>query len=218
MNIFSSDFDLEKCLSDVRDNGYYFANCASKELIQDLTSEVKGLPFEYGDHINYPINEKKKYQVTQSHERYYKMFGDITVPKANLLCKKLKQEIAKHSNKFSELENWQPIEIGYQKYRDSRDFISPHRDRWSDKKLSVTITMAGCAKVIIYKPLTDPVDYAHIESVYEFETVPGTMLFLRAGGFGNGNQVIHEVKPPTSSPRYILNLRTRETLLKAPSE
>jgi hypothetical protein len=82
----------------------------------------------------------------------------------------------------------------------------------------VTYTITGSAMIKIYKPLTDPVDYAFIEQIDEFQTIPGTVMFLRAPGFGNGGQVIHEVLSPDIYPRYILNLRTRDILLKAPSE
>ena len=218
MNIFSDIFDIQNCLRETKEKGYFFSNGCSEELLNSLQKEIKTLNFEYGDHINHPINDGKKYRVTQSHERYYKMFNDPTVPCANLLCKLLKKEITKVSDIFPELENWQPYEIGYQKYRDKRDFISPHRDRWSDRKLSVTYTVTGSAKIKIYKSLTEPVDYKFIEQIDEFQTIPGSIMFLRAPGFGNGLQVIHEVLPPDICPRYILNLRTRDILLKGPSE
>jgi len=215
MKVFTERFDIVDCLQKTYENGYCFSNETDSDLIEKLLKEVKFLPLEYGNHIINPINQNKTYKVTQSHERYYSMLGDVNTPIANALCKQLKK--LNGLEKFFELSGWYPNEIGYQKYRSPKDYISPHRDRWSDKKLSLTFTISGKAKIKIYKSLTEPVDYSFIEQIDEFETQSGTVMFLRAPGFGNGNQVIHEVLPPVEYPRYILNLRTRVSLLPQPS-
>jgi hypothetical protein len=96
--------------------------------------------------------------------------------------------------------------------------ISPHRDRVSDQVLSATFTLFGSAHVRVHAPETNPPRYDRLREIDAFLTEPGTAMFLRAPGFGNGVQIIHEVDPPLIAPRGILNLRKRETILKPPSE
>ena len=117
-----------------------------------------------------------------------------------------------------ELQEWLPTEIGYQRYRNTNDWISPHRDRKSDHLFSVTFTLTGSAWIHIHQPKTDPVDYRYLEKVDSFLSEPGTIFFLRAPGFGSSEQIMHEVMPPIDAPRHILNLRMRSTLLAAPKD
>lgn len=193
-------------LKDVKDKGYYFYN--DEELCSGLLEEVTSLPLDYGDHIHYPINNGKSNQVTQSHERYYQMLDHISIPTASRLCYNLASTV--------NLPGWLPNEIGYQRYRDKRDYISPHKDRQSDHLLSITLTIAGSAWIKIYKESSD---YSNLVQIDEYLAVPNTVMVLRAPGFGNGEQIIHEVMPPLNNiPRIILNLRMRSTLLKTPDE
>jgi len=114
--------------------------------------------------------------------------------------------------------NWLPNELGFQIYAKENHWISPHKDRKSDKILSLTLTLSGEAKVNIYIPNSTIVDYKNLYKIDEHLTKPGTAMFLKAPGLGNGEQIIHEVESPTKCPRLILNLRMRETLLKSPKE
>lgn len=218
MKLYSDSFNLVEILNIVKERGYHFSNDSNPEIIKILLEEAMSLPFEYADHINYPINKNKSYKVTQSHERYYRMVNDQSIPMANNISNLWKRDIGNITSPFPELSNWSPKEIGYQKYRNNTDHISPHRDRWSDKQLSITYTLFGEAIIKIYESLTDPIDYDFINQTDEFKTTQGTMMFLRAPGFGNGTQIIHEVMPPTICPRYILNLRTRDALLTPPDK
>lgn len=216
--LFGSDFDLLHVLEQVKTKGYWFCNDVDQETLSSLITESDGLYFEYGDHINYPINRHEKTSVKQSHERAYKFLNDTTVPTANSICYGLSSLAKTASNVYPELDEWLPCEIGYQRYRGDGDFIGPHRDRASDQFLSVTFTIAGSAVVKIHESLVAPPDYSQLKQIDEWLTVPGTVMFLRAPGFGSGERVIHEVMSPIGGPRIILNLRMRSTILKSPSE
>jgi len=216
--IFRNAFNFIEAIEQARKFGYYFGpNALTKEICGALEAEINTLPLEVGDHINQPINPGKPNEVRQQHERAYFAYGDTATPVANGLIRGLTL-LVRSMEEFPELREWQPTEIGYQRYRHSDDWIGPHRDRASDKLLSVTLTITGSAPVRIFKPLGQPNDYSHIQQTQEFLTTPGSIMLLRANGFGTGEQVIHQVLPPSSTSRSILNLRMRPTILKQPGQ
>lgn len=216
MKILAVHCNIPKILTTVREQGYAFvAHGLTEEAQEYLLNEIHTLSLEEGNHVRRAINKNKPNEVHQLHERAYYLLDDAAVPHASAVCRALKQEIVMHSL-FPELTPWLVNEIGYQRYRSSSDWISPHRDRRSDKLLSVTFTLSGIAKINIYKPLTPHIDYHYLKKVDSFISKPGTVFFLRAPGFGPPDQIIHEVMPPTKIPRNILNLRMRETLLPSP--
>jgi hypothetical protein len=199
--------------------GYYFASaCFSDEICRKLEAEVETLNLEEGDHLTYPINAGTSREVRQLHARAYLPIGHVDIPIANLVTQALIQEVQALTKFYPELKSWGPTEAGYQCYRDSRDWISPHRDRRTDQLLSATLTINGSALVRIHEPVANPDDYSNLKLVDEFLTSPGSVMLLRAPGLGCGTQIIHEVLPPISGSRLILNLRMRPNILKPPSE
>ncbi len=218
MTIFQ-DVDFLQILEQIREKGYCFcSNLIAPECLENLKQEVETLEFKPGNRNQVPLNQGTTYQVWQSHARAYFYLDQPEVPTANKLCHSLGEWIQDYSEIYSELKSWKPTEIGYQIYRNQQDHITPHRDRWSDQLLSVTLTLKGTAQIKIYEPQTDPPDYSKIDLIDSFEASSGTVMFLRAPGFGSGKQVIHEVMPPKEIPRWILNLRMREKLLKPPQK
>jgi hypothetical protein len=213
--IFNSNFDLFEVLKTTKQKGYCFVSDALNiDLCEKLKQEALSLDLEFGDHRNFPINSQKQNQVRQTHNRSYHFLEDEKTPIANQLCFDLAFLILKFD---SELKNWLLNEIGYQQYFQERnDWISPHRDRKSDELLSLTITMFGSAWVKIYEPQTNPINYQYLSLIDEFLTSSGTLMFLRAPGFGSGQQIIHEVCSPITEERLILNLRQRKTVLPGP--
>ena len=217
MTIFKNDFDLPAILEDVRDAGYVFApRAVLPGVCKAMEREIGELKMELGDHASYPINKDAPNEVRQMHERCYRPLGHPDVPVGTAVCEALSAAVGEL--RVPELAGWMPNEIGYQRYRGSSDWISPHRDRASDQLLSMTITIIGSAWMRIYESETDPPDYARLRKIDEFLTEPGTMMLLRAPGFGSRKQVIHEVLPPLAAPRLIVNLRMRPTVLKPPNE
>ncbi len=200
----------------VKEKGYLFLdNYLQNDLLKSLLKESESLNFEFGNHLDYPINKGKMNEVKQLHNRSYHFLDDILVPETSKYCRSL----GKVFTDFLPMDcNWLPNELGFQIYAEENHWISPHRDRKSDKLLSLTLTLGGEAKINIYKPNSTPVDYTKLTKIDEHLTKPKTAMFLRAPGLGNGGQIIHEVEPPTKLPRLILNLRMRETLLKSPKE
>jgi len=214
--VLASHIDWGSVIAKVRDVGYHFVDGAlTEELHTSLLQETESLLFETGNHVDYPINPGAKNEVRQLHERAYFPLGHAAVPVTNKLCHALAESIA---IKDQELAGWLPNEIGYQRYRDSRDWISPHRDRRSDRLFSVTFTITGSATMNIYTSTKDPPDYGHLTLVASWLAKPGTAMFLRAPGLGSGEQIIHEVCPPLNGERLILNLRMRPSILKQPGE
>jgi hypothetical protein len=212
-HIFRPEANVYAAINDTAEDGYAFlTNAINHEARVALEEEILNLPLEAGDHVNYPINQGTGREVRQLHERVYHPLGHPNVPKATRICQLLADTIRPMDSKLS---TWLPTEIGYQRYRNSHDWISPHRDRLSDRLLSVTITITGSALVKMYKSSDD---YRNLECITEFQTSPGTIMFLRAPGFASGSQIIHEVYPPTDGKREIVNFRMRSTVLKPPSE
>lgn len=216
MDLFTT-FVRDILLTHVHERGYAFLNISPPSVLEELEREMDSLPLETGDHVTYPINAGTPREVRQLHARAYRMLDDASVPFASIVCRALGELFGAAPNPFPELIGWMPNEIGYQLYRDGGGWISPHRDRSTDRLLSVTFTISGSAPVRIHKPETNPPDYRRLRQIDEFITVPGTAFFLRAPGFGSGEQEIHEVLPPIGGPRKILNLRSRPTLLPAPT-
>ncbi len=205
-----SFLDLLDC---VYQSGYAFVSAGvTIEATEALAAELSLLNLEVGDHETYPINKGTTREVKQLHARAYRVLGHADVPVATHLCYQLANIINMLS---ADLINWLPTEIGYQRYRDSRDWISPHRDRQSDELLSVTVTITGTAPVCIYAPSED---YNKLKLIDEFITEPRTVMFLRAPGFGSGEQTIHEVWPPINGKREIVNLRMRSGILNPPEK
>ncbi len=197
----------------IQDKGYHFDKFSSSNVVEALRKECLSLNLEEGDHVNYPINKKTPNQtVQQLHVRSYHEIDSPKVPIASMLCYVLSDGFSVYG-----LKDWLPNEIGYQVYRDEKDWISPHRDRGSDQLLSVTLTLSGSAWVKIYESEVEPPDYNRLIQTDEYLTTAGTIMFLSASGLGK--RVIHEVCPPLNNePRAILNLRMRPTILKSPKE
>lgn len=215
--IFKDNFDFESAVRETKTNGYYFqSGVLATEAQNALETEINLLPLEVGDHINKPINNGKPNEVRQQHARAYFEYGDPEAPVANFVINCLAQTV-QAMPAFPELENWQPTEIGYQKYRSNADFIGPHRDRSSDQLLSVTFTISGAATVKIFESLGACNDYTDLLQADEFETSLGGIMLLRAPGLGCGKQSIHQVLPPSTPDRSILNLRMRPTVLEQPT-
>lgn len=219
MRILSPNTPLQHILACVKQHGYAFvAQGLEENARQTMVKEINSLPLEEGDHLHHPINKGKPNEVRQLHERAYYLLGDPVTPIATQVCKNLAQEIGTHTKEYPELSGWLPNEIGYQRYRSPADWISPHRDRKSDQLLSITFTLTGSAWINLYRPTTTEVDYRHLKKVDAFLSEPGTVFFLRAPGFGSHEQIIHEVMPPITAPRHILNLRMRPSLLPSPKD
>jgi hypothetical protein len=213
---FNPLFDVGKAVDTTKQEGYYFLeNALAEETRMALEREIDALPLEVGDHVSHPINQGKQNEVKQQHERLYVAVGDIQTPTANLVVQSITNTI-KGLIGFPELNAWQLNEIGYQRYRHSKDFIGPHRDRASDRFLSITLTINGKAPVKVFETTGDYWDYSQLKQTDEFVTSPGSIMMLRAPGLGNSEQIVHQVLPPESS-RAILNLRDRPTVLEAPS-
>lgn len=210
---------IKTSLKKVIDCGYDFVyDAISPAWCQALEKEVALLKLEEGDHINYPINPGTSREVRQLHARMYVCIPNYKIPIASAITYELVNRVLKYVSIYPSLSNWLPNEAGYQLYRDNRDCISPHRDRRNDQLLSATITITGSAWVRMFEPLEDPDDYSKLKLIDQFKTKPGSIMWLRAPGLGNGNQIIHEVLPPKVGNRLILNLRMRPDILKSPSE
>lgn len=215
-NIFRPSFDFESAIEKTRTEGYFFAeDVLDDELRLALEKEIDSLPLESGDHVSRPINADKPNEVRQQHERLYLPVGDGLIPAANFAICAL-SSCVKDRAVQDYLRDWRLNEVGYQRYRHSKDFIGPHRDRSSDRFLSVTITINGTAPVRIFEPKGDYWDYSNLLQTDEFNTSPGSLMLLRAPGLGSGEQVVHQVLPPIES-RAILNLRDRPSILENPS-
>lgn len=215
---FAQGFDVRSALEETRDVGYAFrASAMDGAVLASLLLEIRTLPLEAGDHLRHPINRGASNEVRQMHERAYRPLGHADVPAATALCRALASAAAPLLDVLPELADWLPNEVGYQRYRDGADRISPHRDRASDRLIGVTVTLEGAAEIRIHAAETDPPDYARVRQADAFTARAGTVLFLRAPGFGGGAQIIHEVCPPSEAPRSILNLRQRPTVLKPPA-
>ncbi|PIN73196.1 hypothetical protein COV20_03115 [Candidatus Woesearchaeota archaeon CG10_big_fil_rev_8_21_14_0_10_45_16] len=219
--VLDFSFNLEYALNKTKQEGYFFTEQGvTEEFRRELETEIDSLYLEEGDHIKRPINRGKPWEVRQFHERFYCEAKDDLVPTATRLILHLAQEVQRLYPLFPELTRWEMTEVGYQLYREGSGFISPHRDRKNDKMLSVTITIKGTNEVIMYETMHDPNDYRsnNLRDIFRFTTIPGSLMFLRAPGFGNGKQVIHSVSPPAGGDRKILNLRMRPDVLKSPAE
>lgn len=218
MYLFSNDCDFSTALHRTVIHGYTFIPQAiSPECLFLLEREVEKLTFEVGDHVLYPIWKGTEREVRQVHARSYHMIVDGAVPVAADVALALSRAVTSHLDVYPALTGWVSTEAGYQLYRGPTDFISPHRDRRNDRLLSATITIRGSAWVQVLEPVGDPNDYTNLTVVDQFLTEAGTLMLLRAPGLGTGGQVIHEVLSPINGDRVILNLRSRDALLKPPS-
>ena len=210
MRLLSEDFNLEQDIAQTRERAYVFASEAiNPYFCKEMAAEIGSLNFYRGGFFL-----KRKHWFS---ERAYYPVGHELVPIATQVTELLVGEVTKR-NLYPELRDWHPTEAGYQRYRDNQDWISPHRDRRNDKLLSATITISGSALMRMYEPIDAPDDYKNLRQTDEFMTSTGTLMLLRAPGFGNGEQIIHEVFPPQEGSRLILNLRMRPTILKTPQE
>jgi hypothetical protein len=217
MTGFKDSFDFEAAIMQTKETGYFFAEDAiTKETRTAFEAEIDSLPLEVGDHVTRPINAGKQNEVRQQHQRLYIEHGNAMAPVANMVIAGLAQAV-NAMKQFPELRDWKLTEIGYQRYRHGNDFIGAHRDRATDKILSITYTITGSAPVRIFETLGNYWDYTNLKQVDEFVTTPGSVMLLRAPGLGNGEQVVHQVLPPLSDSRSILNLRMRPTILEQPS-
>jgi hypothetical protein len=211
---------LRRGVDRAAEQGYSFTLGGITEYgIRRLEHEIGGLALEYGDHETKPLHAGTKREITQALDRAYHAIDDPAIPAATLFANKLARDIIRPRRlAYPELEKWAATEAGYQLYRTSDHHIAKHRDRESDQLLAATITFAGVAIVSIHEPIGDPNDYTNTIEIDRVETGPGTVMFLRAPGFRSGQQVVHEVHPPTVLPRAILNLRMRPDILPSPTE
>ncbi len=224
--VLNSKFDLRTALTQAAVQGYVFCPGAlSSKAREAMETEAAGLPFEDEEYVAKPIREYKSTKVTQAHERAYFAIGDWRVPVATIVSSALVRKVNQIATRVPATDNpllgladWAPTEAGYQRYRTTSHHISPHRDRRTDQLLGATWTVGGSAPVRIHRALGDPNDYENLEVIDEFEATKGGLMLLRAPGFGSGEQVIHEVLPPTNGERLVLNLRMRPDILKAPGE
>ena len=219
--IFSDEFDFEAAVGVTRKRGYFFAEDALSEgTLKRLAVEADHVPFVLGDHTTTPINRGRPNEVKQRHERYYAPYdaqgAHQLVYEANTVIQGLVGLVKGFKSYAALRKSWHPNEIGYQRYRSSDDFIDVHRDRSSDRLLSVTFTITGSSLVRIFKTLGAPDDYKNIEQTDEFRTHPGSVMMLRAPGFGSNEQTVHQVLPPEEGSRSILNLRMRPSVLPQP--
>lgn len=220
-DVYTRGLALQQGIATAAIMGYaYVPGAVSRQACEAMESEVAGLELEEGDHVTHPINQGTSREVHQLHERAYLPIGDIRVPIATLVTRALSTEVKALRRQYPNLSTWLATEAGYQRYRDSDDHISPHRDRRNDQLLAATITINGSAMVLIHETLGDLDDYtpANLRQTDEFRTSPGGVMLLRASGLGNGVQTIHEVMPPEKGSRLILNLRMRPDILKSPRE
>lgn len=181
-----------------------------------MSTEATALHLEHEDRIDRPMSEGHCNQVRQHHARRYLPLRHPDIPTATAVAESVRWSLAPLLDRYPELVDWQPNELGYQEYEPGEGLITPHRDRGSDQLLSVIITVTGSALIRIHEPLAEPDDYTKLRCVDELHTTPGSVLFLRAAGLGNGERVIHEVLPPPRDPRLILALRMRPTSEEGP--
>lgn len=201
----------EDVIKTVTEKGYCFIDeFLTAEGIRSLRDESDDLDFQFQDSVTHPIWKGSRNEVRQKHSRSYHMISSGNVPAASLLSQECSQ--------LFPINGWLMTEAGYQRYRSDSDFISPHRDRRSDHLMSVTVTLAGSALVRILIPNSDHSDYTDLSVLDQFMTKPGSAMILRAPGLGSGEQVIHEVFPPESGSRLILNLRMRDSVLRQLNE
>lgn len=217
VKFFQDSFNFESAILQTKARGYFFAeDILTDEMRTGLEAEINTLALKVGDHTDKPINAGMPNEVRQQHERLYTEYGSALTPIANMLISGLAKTV-RVMRSLPELQQWQPTEIGYQRYRHHNDFIGAHRDRASDRLLSATLTITGSAPVRIFDTLGEYWDYSNLERRDEFTTTPGSLMLLRAPGLGNGEQVVHQVLPPNSDSRSILNLRMRPSVLEQPS-
>ncbi|GAC1391608.1 MAG: hypothetical protein NVSMB46_04730 [Candidatus Saccharimonadales bacterium] len=216
MIIIRPGFNLHDAVTKTFEQGYFFNDNILTHTAQTaLQTEIENLPLEIGDHITKPINENKPNQVKQRHERYYTEYGSPQTPTANMVIDSLSKAV-KCIKKFPFLKQWKPNEIGYQLYRTENDFIGPHRDRSSDRLLSATFTIVGSAIIRIFEPIGNDKDYSNLRQIDEVMTSDGSLMLLKAPGWGDDIQTIHQVLPPITESRSILNLRMRSSILNQP--
>jgi hypothetical protein len=215
--VLRPEFDLAAAVKQTTERGYLFATDALQaEARQALAFEINNTELAASDERAQAVNAGRPNEVQQHHERAYFAYGDERIPAANFVVNSLVQQI-RAIRDHPELRSWQPTEVGYQRYRGSRDWIGPHRDRASDQLLSVTFTLSGSGMVRIFEAVGDnPNDYSQLSQTDEFRTLPGSLMLLRAPGLGNGEQVIHQVLPPAAGRRLIVNLRMRPDVLPPP--
>ncbi len=218
VRVFRDSLDVKSVLEQTRERGYAFvADALESDVLCELQNEIDRLGLEVGDHVTHPINAGTSTEVKQLHARAYTMLGDTNAPVyASELCRAMSGIIKKTGIYPDELSSWLLNEIGYQRYRSSSDWIGPHRDRRTDELLSFTFTISGSAWIHVYESEVDPPDYRRLRKIDSFLTQPGTVMVLRAPGFGSGIQKIHEVMPPENGKRDILNLRMRPRVLPRP--
>lgn len=216
MSIFVPSFDVERALLRVREDGFFFQRQAiAPEWVSRLRAESEGLALSPVTSEVEVMQRGRRNEVHQRHIRQYRALGEAEIPEASSACHALAEAVSPFAEGLG-LRGWLLNEIGYQRYQPYTDFISPHSDRWSDRLLSVTISLSSYAWMNLYDPLTDPVDYTHLRRFKSVLLGPGSVMLLRAPGFGSGEQVIHGVMPPFAGVRDILNLRMRPTVLPQP--
>lgn len=216
--VLERSFDVEAAIAQTAEQGYFFgASAITTATCRALCQEAERLALRPTTN-DAPLNAGTSYEVTQSHERAYLAVDDQRIPVASMVNRALVDRMQALSSIYPELSTWQPTEAGLQRYRDSDDGISPHRDSKTDQLLGATITVDGSSVVRAYRALGEPDDYTNIHLVEEFKTTPGSLMLLRAPGFAGGERTIHEARPPESNSRLVLNLRMRSDQVRSPKQ
>jgi hypothetical protein len=198
--------DLASAMQSTIAHGYAFIHSAIGEsLCGQLDAELDSLPLAPTDNIAKPLNTGTSFEVLQKHECLYLPIPSPQTPVANIVSEGLVRAVHDLSAVHPSLAHWRINEVGYQRYRDDTDGISPHRDR-RDLLLKATITLSGQAIVKILESLGAAQDYSRLRVIDSCIASRGTIMLLRASGYGLGYPVIHQVEPPTNGDRAILNL------------
>lgn len=211
VGILSEGFDLDEAIAETKGKGYFFQSNALSEEAAYLLEYEAGSLYDSGQ-MKPPVNSETT-GVSQNHDHFYTEYGDRRVVYANVIIEGLVRAI-KELERFPELRDWFPKEVGYQRYS-GEGYIDIHRDRATDKLLAATFTISGVAGIEIYQTINSPNDYSpgNVKLIDEFESEPRSIMLLRASGFGSGQRIPHKVLNPVVVPRNVLNLRMRSTIL-----
>jgi|GEM_PF-2211923 len=215
--------DIQNGVLQALEEGYAFVpNAISPFGCEVLAEEADTLSMATEERVAAPLHGGTNQETTQKLERIHLAIGDPRIPMATFVNKSLAQRVIMHRFKpqfeYASFKQWLPTEAGYQLYSDPNHHISKHRDNKNDKMLGATITIAGSAEITVYETLGESNDYVNVRQIDTQVAEPGTVMFLRAAGLGNGERVVHSVSPPIDGPRLILNLRMCDGVLPDPSD
>lgn len=217
---------LRAALPSVVERGYAFVDDALTESATlMLAGELRALPLEQENADGMVVYGRgTKHEVRQMHSRSYTLVAPTRYDLPHAMGWSLSTELwCVLSSELSRLclhgDRWFLNELGYQRYEPGAGFISAHRDRRSDRILSVTATLSGEADVSILAPGPDDSYIQGVRVLDVHACRAGSLMLLRAPGLGCGKQMLHSVGTPrvAMGPREILNLRMRDDVLPQPS-